>query len=146
MWTPWSALRRWRRPDSDFSEEISAHLALEADRLVVEGLSPRAAAFEARRRFGNLTQAREDFHRRRTVRWLEALLRHLTRAARRLVHAPVFSSTVVLTLTLGIGATAAVFSLVDGVLLRPLPFTHPAQLVDLSHSMTLQGITHVDQS
>ncbi|HET7023938.1 MAG TPA: ABC transporter permease [Gemmatimonadales bacterium] len=146
MWTPWSALRRWRRLDSDFSEEINAHLALEADRLVAEGLSPRAAALEARRRFGNLTQVTEDFHRRRTVRWIEVLLRHTSRAARRLVHAPVFSSTVVLTLTLGIGATAAVFSLVDGVLLRPLPFARPGQLVDLSHSLAVHGITHVDQS
>ncbi|MGH7591823.1 MAG: ABC transporter permease, partial [Gemmatimonadales bacterium] len=146
MWTPWSALRRWQRPDSDFSEEIRAHLALETDRLVAEGLSPRAAALEARRRFGNLTQAREDFHRRRTIHWVEALSRHFTRAARRLVHAPVFSFTVVLTLTLGIGATAAVFSLVDGVLLHPLPFARPGQLVDLSHSMSLRGLAHVDQS
>ncbi|MGB7212212.1 MAG: ABC transporter permease [Gemmatimonadales bacterium] len=146
MWTPWSVIRRWRRPDSDFSEEISAHLALEADRLAAEGLAPHAAALEARRRFGNPMQAREAFHERRTVRWIEVLVRHASLASRRLAHAPVFSATVVLTLTLGIGATAAVFSLVDSVLLRPLPFAHPAQLVDLSHSMTLQGITHVDQS
>jgi predicted permease len=146
MWNPLLALKRRRRRDADFSEEIAAHLALEADRLVAEGFSTTDAVYEARRRFGNVGLAQEAFHRRRTIGWLEASARQLRRAARRLVHAPLFSTTAVLTLALGIGATTAVFSLVDGVLLRPLPFVHPAQLVDLSHSMVLQGISHVDQS
>jgi predicted permease len=119
---------------------------LEEERLVSEGFAPRDAYYEARRRFGNVTSAQETFHRRRTVWWMENFPHQLSRAARRLSRAPVFSITVALTLTLGIGATTALFSVIDGVLLRPLPFKQPARLVSLSHSMVLQGISHVDQS
>ena len=146
MWNPLLILRRRRRRDADFSEEIAAHLALEAERLVAEGFSPKDAVYEARRRFGNVRLAQEAFHRRRTIGWIEAIPRQLRRAVRRLVRAPVFSIAAALTLALGIGATTAVFSLVDGVLLRPLPFVHPEQLVDISHVLQLQGVSSVDQS
>ncbi|HET7585886.1 MAG TPA: ABC transporter permease [Gemmatimonadaceae bacterium] len=146
MWHPLRLLTRWRRRDDDFSDEIAAHLALETDRLIAEGFSPRDAANEARRRFGNVTLVQERYHRRRTIAWLEALPQQLRRATRRLARKPVFTVTAVLTLMLGIGATAAVFSLVDGVLLRPLPFARPAELVDVSHTIVLQGASRVDQS
>ena len=139
-------LRRRRRPDADFAEEVAAHLALEAERLEAEGLAPAAAAAEARRRFGNVGLAREAFHRRRTVAAVEAFPQQLRRAGRRLGRAPVFAVTAVLTLALGIGATTAVFSLVDGVLLRPLPYPQAARLVDLSHTLEVHGLTRVDQS
>jgi predicted permease len=70
-------------------------------------------------------------------------LRH---ALRRLAHAPGFTAAALLTLTLGIGATAAVFTVVNAVLLRPLPYPHAEQLVDLSHTLTISGISRVDQS
>ncbi len=143
---PLHFLRRRRRSDADFAEEIASHLALETDRLVAEGLPRNSAALEAHRRFGNVGIAQEDFHRRRTIAWLEAVPLHLRRAARRLLRAPIFAITATLTIALGIGATTAVFSLVNGVLLRPLPFANPDRLVELSHSMQLQGISHVDQS
>ncbi len=146
MWELLQILRRRRRPDADFSDEILAHLALEADRLAAEGFSPRDAALEARRRFGNVGLTQEAFHHRRTIPWVESAPQHLRRAVRRLLRAPIFSLTVALTLMLGIGATTAVFSLVNGVLLRPLPFIRPTQLVDLSHTLVLQGLTRVDQS
>src|ERR1051326_3612237 len=139
-------LRRRRRSDADFAQEIAAHLALEAERLVGLGMAPEEAAYAARRRFGNVTLAREDYHRRRTIGWLEAIPQQVRRACRRLVRAKAFSLTAAATLTVGIGATSAVFSLVDGVLLRPLPFERPEQLVDLSHTMELQGLSRVDQS
>ena len=139
-------LRRRRRSDADFAREIAAHLALEAERLVALGMAPEEAAYAARRRFGNVTLAREDYHRRRTIGWLEAIPQQVRRACRRLVRAKAFSLTAAATLTVGIGATSAVFSLVDGVLLRPLPFERPEQLVDLSHTMELQGLSRVDQS
>lgn len=143
---PLLLLRRQHRSDADFAEEIAAHLELEADRLVAEGRSRKEAVYEAHRRFGNVGFVQEDFHRRRTIGWMEAIPQQLRRGARRLVRAPVFSITAALTIALGIGATTAVFSLVNGVLLRPLPFAQPDRLVDISHSMVLQGISHVDQS
>jgi len=146
MWHPLRFLARRRRPEADFSEEIAAHLAIETDRLVADGLAPAAAALEARRRFGNPGRVQEDFHDRRAIPLVESVTQHLGRAARRLRRAPVFSATVALTLMLGIGATTAVFSLVNGVLLRPLPFADPARLVDLSHGLTLRGASNVDQS
>jgi len=146
MWHPLRFLARRRRPEADFSEEIAAHLAIEADRLIAEGFAPGAAALEARRRFGNVGRAQESYHQRRAIPLFESLVVHTRRAARRLLRAPVFSATVVLTLMLGIGATTAVFSLVNGVLLRPLPYPAPGQLVDLTHTVVLQGASRVDQS
>ncbi len=146
MWNPLLLLGHGRRSDADFAEEIAAHLELEADRLVAEGLTREQAIDAAHRRFGNVGLVQEDFHRRRTIGWLESIPQQLRRGARRLGRAPVFSIAATLTIALGIGATTAVFSLVNGVLLRPLPFAHPDRLVDISHSMVLQGISHVDQS
>src|SRR5678815_1341 len=71
------------------------------------------------------------------------LVRH---AARRLLRAPAFTLAASLTLTLGIGGAASVFTTVDGVLLRPMPYDHAEQLVDLSHTLTVSGIASVDQS
>jgi predicted permease len=65
---------------------------------------------------------------------------------RRLARAPAFAAAAVLTLALGVGATTAVFSVINGVLLRPLPFPSSDRLVDLSHTLALSGVTHVDQS
>ncbi|HVZ78952.1 MAG TPA: ABC transporter permease, partial [Gemmatimonadaceae bacterium] len=70
-------------------------------------------------------------------------LRH---AARRLRRAPAFTLAATLTLALGIGAVSAAFALVNGVLLEPLPFAHADRLVDLSHTLQVAGLLHVDQS
>ena len=144
----WDRLRwfRRRRPDADFSREIAAHLELETERLIAEGRSPEDAAFEARRRFGNVGQAQERFHEAQGLRWLEEVPLQVRRAARSLKRSPLFALGVIITLGLGIGATTAVFGLVDAILLRPLPFPHPAALMDLSHTLTVQGISRVDQS
>jgi len=70
----------------------------------------------------------------------------LRQTARRLVRAPGFTLSATLTLMLGIGGTTAVFTVVNGVLLRPLPYAHADRLVDLSHTLAVAGIAHVDQS
>ena len=75
-----------------------------------------------------------------------SLIEKLRLAARRLLRTPTFTIAAVLTLALGIGATTAVFSLVNGVLLRPLPYPQADRLVDLSHTLAISGITRVDQS
>ena len=135
-----------RRGDADYADEVAAHLALEADRLAAEGFPRHDAMLEARRRFGNVGIAKEHFHDRQRLAWWDAVARQARTAARRLRRAPAFSITAALTLTLGIGATTAVFSLVEAVLLRPLPFARPEQLVEISHTLSVQGVTNVDQS
>src|ERR1051325_7891337 len=77
---------------------------------------------------------------------MTALGSYLRHALRRLRSAPAFTITAALTLTLGIGATTAVFSVVHGVLLEPLPYDQPDRLVDLSHTLVVSGVTRVDQS
>jgi predicted permease len=120
-----------RRTDKDFLLEIDAHLALEVDRLVADGLSPEAARRMAARRFGNVTIARERFYHSRRSRWLDELRLDLRYAARALRRSPTFALAAILTLGLGIGATSTVFALLDTVLLRPLPARKAGELAHI---------------
>jgi predicted permease len=114
-----------KRIFSDLSEEIQQHLDEKAEALMTEGMSREEAQRAARREFGNVTRIQE--HGREAWMWplAEGLWANLRFAIRQLCRNPGFSLTAILTLALGIGATTAVFSLVNTILLRPLPF--PAQ-------------------
>jgi len=117
-----------RRPQDDFNAEVQAHIELEAERLRSEGMSDADALATARRAFGNQTAAQERFYDARRWVWLEYVLQDLRLAARLLARTPGWTAVAALTAAVGIGATVAIFSIVDTVLLRPLPFKDPQNL------------------
>jgi hypothetical protein len=121
---------RDRRYD-DISVSIQEHIDERADELMEEGMSRDEAERTARRAFGNVALLRE--RSREVWQWqrIESLLMDLKYVFRRLVRSPGFAITVVLTLAIGIGANTAVFSVLNSVLLRPLPYPEPEQLVSL---------------
>ena len=120
-----------RRPLSDFSDEIQAHLQLEANRLRAAGLTEDEAWRAACRNVGNLTAAEERFYEGSRWMWLDHLWNDTRRALRGLRKAPVFTFTAAVTLALGIGATTSIFTLVHAVLLKSLPVWNPGQLYRL---------------
>ncbi len=118
-----------KREGDDFKKEIEAHIQLEADQLVKEGMNEQEAEAAARRAFGNVTRSRERFYD--SGRWipLDTLKADVRYALRRIRKSPVWTATVVLSLALGIGFNTAIFSLTDQALLRALPVREPQQLV-----------------
>jgi predicted permease len=134
------------RQDDDFAREIEAHVALEAERLVAEGHDPTSARTAALKKFGNVTSARERFHESRRIMWLEDLRKDAALALRSMRRNPGFAFVAIITLALGIGANAAIFSLTDQVLLRPLPVPRPHELVMLDSPGSYQGSTRGQQT
>jgi putative ABC transport system permease protein len=126
---------RKRRSQDDFEAEIQAHIKLEEDRLVEEGMPRDRARFAARRAFGNRLAAAERFYESSQPVWWHHLrddLRHdFKYAARTLRRSPGFAAAAVLTLALGIGANTAIFAVIDAALLKPLPYQNSERLVML---------------
>ncbi|QOY90663.1 ABC transporter permease [Paludibaculum fermentans] len=123
------ALLRKRRLERELEGEIEAHLELAERDALARGLSPEDARREARLRFGGVEQVKELHRERRSFVWLEALLRDLRYGLSSLARSPGFTASVVGVLALGIGANVAMFSIVDAVMLKPLPFAEPDRIV-----------------
>ena len=116
------------RLSEETSEELEAHLELLTERCRDSGLSPDEARLAAIRQLGNVTLVQEDVYRMNSVRWLDVLTHDLRSAFRLLARNRAFAFTVIVTLSLGIGANTAILSVAYTVLVKPLPYERPEQI------------------
>jgi predicted permease len=130
-------MRWWqiRKRDADLERELRSDLELEEEEQRENGVPSEEARYAARRALGNTTLIHEQAHEAWGSAAFERLSQDIRYATRQLLRSPGFTAVAVMTLTLGIGATTAIFTLVYDVMLRPLPFTHPDQLVSVEEKV-----------
>jgi putative ABC transport system permease protein len=134
------ALWHRRRQEADLDAEIEFHLSEDADERAASGLAREDARYAARRDFGNALRIREEM--RDAWGWgsTERLLQDVRYGLRTMRRNPAFAAMAICTLALGIGATTSIFSVVQALVLRPLPFVEPDRLVVLFATTPARGI------
>ena len=121
-----------RKLDADLEEELRAHIDLATEDNIARGMNASEARRAALRSFGGLTQTKEIYRQQRGIPMIEQLMRDIRFGIRQLLRSPGFAITAILTLALGVGANTAIFTLIDSIVLRPLPFPQQDRLVFLS--------------
>jgi predicted permease len=134
-----------RRLDVDLAEELESHLQLHIDDNIRAGMAPDKARRQAIMKLGGIEQTKERYRDRRGFRPVEQLVHDIRYAARLLRKDAGFTTVAVLSLALGIGANTAIFSLLDQVLLRPLPVHNPEELVYLYSDGPRPGSSYTDE-
>lgn len=135
----------WRRffhrdqADAEQREELDFYLDITTEEYIKRGVEPAAAREAARRKLGNTTLIREEVYRMNTLTFLDGVLRDARHAVRMIRTRPGFSVAALLSLALGIGANTAIFSVVNSVLIRPLPYPGSEALVGVSNRLVIQG-------
>jgi predicted permease len=133
-WAKVTAMFSRNRLDEELSAEIDAHLQMAVDANLDQGMTPQEAFEAARRSFGNRTLVRESAREAWIFRWIEALFQDVRYAWRSLAKSPGFTSVTLLSLTLGIGANTAIFSLINALMIRPVRgVDQPDRLVRLTN-------------
>jgi len=143
-----------RAVEKEVDEELAFHMESRARDLMLPGVSEADARRAAEREFGDLVASRRELaavdrrrrRRERVVQLFETITQDLNHAVRSLSRSPAFTVTALVTLVAGLGATIAIFAVIDAVLLKPLPFPHPDRLVGTWHDMAPISLYHVNQS
>jgi putative ABC transport system permease protein len=138
--------RHRKRRETQLNEELRGHLEMSTQDRINRGVSPDEATHAARREFGNLALIQTVTRDQWSWTWLDNLVQDFRFALRTLRKNPDFTTVAILTLALGIGANTAIFSIVNAVILRPLPFPHASQLLDISARSTLFDFPHLGVS
>ncbi len=133
------------RVDQEFTEEIQAYLDMLTETKIRQGLTPREARRNALVELGGVEQVHEKVREIRMGQLIETAWRDVRFGVRALVHSPVFSVVTVLSLALGIGANTAIFSVVNGLLLRPLPYPESERIVHVWHTPPQQSFPGLDR-
>ena len=133
-------MSRRKRMLQQLDDEIREHIETETQDNIARGMSPEEARYAALRKFGNVTQVKEDTREVWSSVWLEQLQQDVRFALRMLRKSPGFTAVAIFTLALGIGANSAMFSVVNGILLRSLPFKEPSRLVTVLDTKPSKGV------
>src|SRR6202050_2236710 len=130
--TWWHRLWRRRQMDEQLDKELRFHLERHAADLIARGRPPEQAIREARLALGGPEQVKEECRDARGTQWIDNLLQDLRYAVRTLRGNRGFTAVAIASLALGIGANTAIFSLIDSVMLKTLPVSHPEQLLQVT--------------
>ncbi|HEY2393813.1 MAG TPA: ABC transporter permease, partial [Candidatus Angelobacter sp.] len=125
--------------DQDLEDEMRSHLEMRAEDNASAGMSLQKSRLDARRRFGNTALIQENARGTHTFVWLESVVQDMRYGLRTLRRSPVFTIVAIVTMVLSIGATTAIFTLVESILLRPLPYPQANQLVTIATFMPRQN-------
>ncbi len=138
-----SNLATGRRADQRLREEIAEHLALQTEENLRAGMSPTEARRQAALKLGAAQAVREHHHAEQSLPFVENLFQDLRFAVRMLLRSPGFSLIVIATMALGVGATTAIYSVIDATLLHPLPYPNPSELVHLEANLSGVGAHNI---